>query len=130
MRLRRNFVSLPSSLRSEVALIVLCHKARENADVHSPNGASRAYQLNTASFLSATGIKITKPNADFVREATGFAIGGIPPIGHKHPILTLIDEDLLQYDELWAAAGTPNAVFRLLSKNLIDLTEGIIINIK
>jgi prolyl-tRNA editing enzyme YbaK/EbsC (Cys-tRNA(Pro) deacylase) len=54
---------------------------------------------------------IVRPDADYVREATGFAIGGIPPLGFATPIHTFIDEDLLQYETVWAAAGTPNAVF-------------------
>ena len=63
-------------------------------------------------------------------EHTGFAIGGIPPIGHKNPITTLIDEDLLQYEEIWAAAGTPNAVFKLTPQNLVEITNGTIICVK
>jgi prolyl-tRNA editing enzyme YbaK/EbsC (Cys-tRNA(Pro) deacylase) len=59
------------------------------------------------------GEPIGKADADFVRSATGFAIGGVPPVGHAQAILTFVDEDLLQYEEIWAAAGTPNAVFRL-----------------
>lgn len=54
---------------------------------------------------------IVRPDADFVREATGFAIGGIPPLGFATPIHTWMDEDLLQYETVWAAAGTSNAVF-------------------
>lgn len=59
----------------------------------------------------AIGEAIVRPDADFVREATGFAIGGIPPLGHATPLRTYFDEDLLQYETVWAAAGTPNAVF-------------------
>jgi prolyl-tRNA editing enzyme YbaK/EbsC (Cys-tRNA(Pro) deacylase) len=59
----------------------------------------------------ALGEAIVKPDADFVRDATGYAIGGIPPLGHTSQIRTFIDEDLLQYDTVWAAAGTPNAIF-------------------
>lgn len=68
-------------------------------------------------------------DADFTRDVTGFAIGGIPPIGHKQHIETYIDEDLLQYDVVWAAAGTPNAVFSLPSKELARLTGGKVIQI-
>lgn len=74
--------------------------------------------------------KITKADADFTREVTGFAIGGIPPIGHQQLIdLIFIDQDLLQYHEVWAAAGTPNAVFKIEVKNLVDITKGNIVNI-
>jgi prolyl-tRNA editing enzyme YbaK/EbsC (Cys-tRNA(Pro) deacylase) len=68
------------------------------------------------------GEAIVRPDADFVREATGFAIGGIPPIGHTRQIRTFFDEDLLQYETVWAAAGTPNAVFAVDPKALSDVT--------
>ena len=54
---------------------------------------------------------IVRPDADFVRDVTGFAIGGIPPFGHATQLRTWLDEDLLQYETVWAAAGTPNCVF-------------------
>jgi prolyl-tRNA editing enzyme YbaK/EbsC (Cys-tRNA(Pro) deacylase) len=57
------------------------------------------------------GEKIVRPDAAYVREATGFAIGGIPPFGHAQPLATFIDEDLLTHDVVFAAAGTPNAIF-------------------
>ena len=62
--------------------------------------------------------------AAFVRAETGYAIGGVPPIGHDAPIRTVIDQDLLDYDEIWAAAGTPHAVFRLTPQDLVTLTKG------
>jgi prolyl-tRNA editing enzyme YbaK/EbsC (Cys-tRNA(Pro) deacylase) len=71
-----------------------------------------------------------KANADFVREKSGFAIGGVPPLGHHEPPLTFIDEDLLQYDEIWAAAGTPNAVFKLTPEDLKKMTNGKVISVK
>jgi len=71
-----------------------------------------------------------KADADFVREQTGFAIGGVPPLGHARPIRTFIDKDLLQYDEIWAAAGTPHAVFRLTPDELIRITTGTLVDIK
>jgi prolyl-tRNA editing enzyme YbaK/EbsC (Cys-tRNA(Pro) deacylase) len=70
------------------------------------------------------GERVEKADADFVREKTGFTIGGIPPVGHTQPILTIIDEDLLQYEEIWAAAGTPHAVFPLTPGDLVRLTGG------
>jgi prolyl-tRNA editing enzyme YbaK/EbsC (Cys-tRNA(Pro) deacylase) len=70
------------------------------------------------------GEKVEKADADFVREKTGFAIGGIPPLGHTQPIFTIIDEDLMQYEEIWAAAGTPHAVFPLTPGDLRRLTGG------
>lgn len=67
---------------------------------------------------------IVKADADFVREHTGFAIGGVPPVGHIEPPITIIDEDLLQYGEIWAAAGTPFAVFRLTPDELLEIAPG------
>jgi prolyl-tRNA editing enzyme YbaK/EbsC (Cys-tRNA(Pro) deacylase) len=67
---------------------------------------------------------IEKADADFVREMTGFAIGGVPPVGHPQMIETFIDESLASYPEIWAAAGTPNAVFRLSPNDLERITKG------
>lgn len=79
---------------------------------------------------SYVGEQITKADANFTREVTGFAIGGIPPIGHKQLIdFIFIDEDLLKFDSVWAAAGTPNAVFNLQGKDLIEITNGKVISI-
>lgn len=79
---------------------------------------------------SHLGEKITKADADYTREITGFAIGGIPPIGHKQAIEHIfIDQDLVKLDTLWAAAGTPNAVFSIGSQDLISLTNGKVIAI-
>jgi prolyl-tRNA editing enzyme YbaK/EbsC (Cys-tRNA(Pro) deacylase) len=72
----------------------------------------------------AVGEPITRADAGFVREATGFAIGGVPPVGHKTKPVVLIEESLMQLDEIWAAAGTPNAVFRLTPADLVELTGG------
>ena len=69
-------------------------------------------------------------NADFVREMTGFAIGGVPPLGHRRPLTVFIDEDLLGYAEIWAAAGTPRAVFKLTPDELKMITNGTVISVK
>ena len=73
---------------------------------------------------------IARADPEFARSATGFAIGGIPPLGHVQKIETYIDEDLLQYETVWAAAGTPNAVFELPSANLQKITGGMIAPVK
>ena len=70
------------------------------------------------------GEPLAKADADFVRARTGFVIGGVPPVGHAESLITFIDEDLLQFAEIWAAAGTPNAVFRLTPEELVRLTMG------
>lgn len=70
-----------------------------------------------------------KADADFVRQHTGFAIGGVPPVGHTELIETFVDEDLLQYEIIWAAAGTPKAVFRLTPNELVEITGGKVVDI-
>jgi prolyl-tRNA editing enzyme YbaK/EbsC (Cys-tRNA(Pro) deacylase) len=75
------------------------------------------------------GEPIKKADPGFVRAETGFSIGGVPPLAHKRPVFTFVDEDLLTYPELWAAAGTPNAVFRLTPMELLRLTESVAIDI-
>ena len=74
--------------------------------------------------------KIGRADPDFVRERTGFAIGGIPPLGHLHPIETYVDEDLLLHEEIWAAAGTPNAVFKMDARELVKMTRGKVVTVK
>jgi prolyl-tRNA editing enzyme YbaK/EbsC (Cys-tRNA(Pro) deacylase) len=76
------------------------------------------------------GEPVLKADADFVRQQTGFAIGGVPPVGHAQPIAVFIDEDLLTYSEIWAAAGTPQAVFRLTPQELQKITNGRVIGVK
>lgn len=92
--------------------------------------ASGANRVNTKSVSKLIGEKLGKADADFVREHTGFAIGGVPPIGHTKAIQTIIDEDLMALDELWAAAGTPNSVFKLTPDILKTITLGNILTIK
>jgi prolyl-tRNA editing enzyme YbaK/EbsC (Cys-tRNA(Pro) deacylase) len=76
------------------------------------------------------GEPITRADPEFVRSVTGYAIGGVPPVGHVQSLETYIDEDLLQYPDVWAAAGTPNAVFQLPSSDLVKITKGKIVRVK
>lgn len=92
--------------------------------------ASGVNRVNEKTIQAIVGEKIIKADADYTRFVTGFAIGGIPPVGHNQVLETYIDEDLLQFPILWAAAGTPNAVFSLNSKDLQNLTGGKIISVK
>src|SRR4030043_746903 len=71
-----------------------------------------------------------KANADYVRKHTGFVIGGVHPIGHLEKLEIFIDEDLLKLEEIWAAAGSPNAVFKLTPSELIKMTGGRVVSIK
>ena len=73
---------------------------------------------------------VAKADADYVRQRTGYAIGGVPPVGHVESLVCLIDADLLQYDAIWAAAGTPRAVFRLTPADLQRITGGRVASLK
>jgi prolyl-tRNA editing enzyme YbaK/EbsC (Cys-tRNA(Pro) deacylase) len=88
------------------------------------SGSNRVDEQLVSAFLNA---EIVKADADFVRSATGFAIGGIPPLGHRNPIHTLVDQSLLQLDPVWAAAGTPHTVFSISPHQLVEITNGQVI---
>jgi prolyl-tRNA editing enzyme YbaK/EbsC (Cys-tRNA(Pro) deacylase) len=81
-------------------------------------------RVNEKCIKEIVGEKIVRADADFVKTTTGFPIGGVPPLAHTQSIETLIDQDLMQYVEIWAAAGNPNAVFRLTPQNLVMITSG------
>jgi prolyl-tRNA editing enzyme YbaK/EbsC (Cys-tRNA(Pro) deacylase) len=90
---------------------------------------SGANRVNEHPMEHSIGEAIVKPDADFVRDATGYAIGGIPPLGHTSQIRTFIDEDLLQYDTVWAAAGTPNAIFAVDPEALRAAVEAHVVSV-
>jgi prolyl-tRNA editing enzyme YbaK/EbsC (Cys-tRNA(Pro) deacylase) len=73
---------------------------------------------------SVSGEKVKSADAEFVMKHAGVAPGGVPPVGHKVQPIVVLDQDLRQYDVIWAAAGTPNAVFRLTWVDLVALTGG------
>jgi Cys-tRNA(Pro) deacylase len=83
------------------------------------SGAARVDEKKVAALL---GQKISRADPAFVLERTGFAVGGVPPVGHTTPPVTLLDRDLRQFETIWAAAGSPNAVFALTPDDLIRLT--------
>ncbi|MDW0111144.1 YbaK/EbsC family protein [Sporosarcina aquimarina] len=91
--------------------------------------ASGVNRIDEQKILQHTGEAPGKADAKFVRAHTGYVIGGVPPMGHAEPIRTLIDEDLLQYDTIWAAAGHPKAVFELTPEELTQLTQGDVIQV-
>ncbi|OGP74114.1 MAG: hypothetical protein A2V86_10805 [Deltaproteobacteria bacterium RBG_16_49_23] len=92
--------------------------------------ASGPNRINEKKIEALISEPLGKADANFVREKTGFIIGGVPPVGHLEKIEIFIDEDLLKYEEIWAAAGTPNAVFKLTPSDLVKMTEGRVISIK
>jgi prolyl-tRNA editing enzyme YbaK/EbsC (Cys-tRNA(Pro) deacylase) len=79
-------------------------------------------RVDVAKVARLVGQPIRRANADQVRQWTGYAIGGVPPIGHAAPLETLVDQDLLDYDIVWAAAGTPNTVFAIDPAELVRIT--------
>lgn len=90
---------------------------------------SGSNRVNENQLAHLIGGSIEKANGDFVRLKTGFAIGGVPPLGHTQPIKTYIDEDLMTLSEIWAAAGTPHALFRIKPTELVAMTGGIVTKI-
>ena len=102
-----------------------CHSQRPVLVVAS--GPNRVNEQTIAALFDEP---IAKSDAAFVRAKTGFVIGGVPPAGHSEQLPTFIDEDLLQYNEIWAAAGTPNAVFKLTPEDLQLLTQGRVVSVK
>lgn len=140
MGIKTNVLELPASTRTadEAAKAIGCTVGQiikslvfRTKSTHRPILvlASGVNRVNEKTIAKSVGEEITKADADFTREKTGFAIGGIPPIGHKEKLETIIDQDLFQFDELWAAAGTPHAVFCINSGQLRELIEGKIIPI-
>ncbi len=80
--------------------------------------------------VAAGGAKCHRVDADAVRASTGFPIGGVPPFGHTTPLDVFIDPDLLQYDEVWAAAGTWHDVFGIEPHTLVDASRGTVTDLK
>lgn len=90
------------------------------------SGPNRVNEKTIGAYLSEP---IERADADFVRQRTGFVIGGVPPVGHLEPLETFIDADLMHYEEIWAAAGTPHAVFKLTPADLVKMTGGRVVAI-
>ncbi len=92
--------------------------------------ASGSNRVSEGKIEKLLGASIRRADADFVREHTSYAIGGVAPLGHPQPIQTFIDEDLFQYHRIWAAAGTPNALFDMSPDDLKIITNGIVADIR
>jgi prolyl-tRNA editing enzyme YbaK/EbsC (Cys-tRNA(Pro) deacylase) len=91
--------------------------------------ASGPNRVNEQRIAGLIGEEIGKADAEFVHDHTGFSIGGVPPLGHLERLETFIDRDLLQYEEIWAAAGTPHAVFHLTPNDMLAITHGKVIQV-
>jgi prolyl-tRNA editing enzyme YbaK/EbsC (Cys-tRNA(Pro) deacylase) len=86
--------------------------------------ASGSHRVDEAKVAAIVGEPIGRATPEFVREQTGFAIGGVPPIGHAQPVVAVVDEALRAYERIWAAAGHPHAVFALTPDELVRMTGG------
>lgn len=106
---------------AEIAKSLVFRSASGKPVLVIASGTNRVDEKKVRALL---GEKIARADADFVREATGFAIGGVPPVGHASPPVVVIDSDLEQFAEVWAAAGTPNSVFKVTPADLVRLTRG------
>jgi prolyl-tRNA editing enzyme YbaK/EbsC (Cys-tRNA(Pro) deacylase) len=133
-------VELPDSTRTaqEAAQAIGCQVAQivkslifrgKESDSPILVVASGSNRVNEQRLSELAGEPIEKASAQFVRLRTGYAIGGVPPIAHSEQIRTFVDKDLLQYNEIWAAAGTPFAVFRLTPTDLQTMTKGEVVSI-
>ncbi len=89
------------------------------------SGVNRVDEAKVAARVGPVG----RANAQYVRDKSGYAIGGVAPIGHATPPVTLIDADLLALDSLWAAAGHPHAVFNLTPAQLVALTQAPVLDV-
>lgn len=128
-------VELPDSARTaaEAASAVGCDVAQIVKSLvfrARPSGravlvvASGANRVDEKAVRTVVGEAIERADADFVREQTGFAIGGVPPLGHAARLACVVDEDLLKLEQIWAAAGHPHAVFALTPDELVRMTGG------
>lgn len=105
--------------------VVFRRRADERAVLVVTSGDRRVDEKKVAAVVGPIG----RADADFVKRQTGFSIGGVSPVGHAHPPVTLIDQDLQRFNEIWAAAGHPNGVFRLSPADLARLTGAPVLDV-
>ncbi len=110
-----------------VKSLIFCTRTTKRPILVLASGSNRVNETKIALDIGET---IAKADAHFTRSVTGFAIGGIPPFGHTQTIETFIDKDLLQFHELWAAAGTPHTVFSITPPDLRKITQGKLITVQ
>lgn len=141
MNLEIAVTEMPKSTRTapEAAAACGCQLAQivkslifRGADTGTPylflvSGSNRVDEAKVAAHIGET---LERPDANFVREVTGFAIGGVPPFGHASDMAVYIDEELLQHQRIWAAAGTPKCLFSVEPKALCRATSPQVIAVK
>ncbi len=94
------------------------------------SGANHLDTRKLAALCEVGRKKVKRADADLVREATGFAIGGVPPFGHENEMAIYVDRDLTSFEQVWAAAGTPHAVFPIEPQALVELAQGTVADLK
>jgi len=109
--------------------IIFKRKPDATAVLVITSGDRRVDEKKVQALVCAAGQKLGRADADFVKTATGFSIGGVSPLGHTTAPVTLIDRDLLRFDEIWAAAGHPHGVFRLHPNDLTHLTGAPVVDV-
>jgi len=125
----RTAADAAAAIGCEVAQIAksLVFRAEDRPVVVIASGVNRVSIKKLETLL---GYKISRADADWVRSVTGFAIGGVAPVGHETAPIMLLDEDLLPLDPVWAAAGSPSHVFKTTAKSLADMAQARIAEIK
>jgi prolyl-tRNA editing enzyme YbaK/EbsC (Cys-tRNA(Pro) deacylase) len=111
---------------AQIAKSIIFRSESEGSDCAIMVVASGINRVDEKKVQALIGSRVKKADADFVRQETGYAIGGVPPTGHARPVKILIDEDLMRFEEIWAAAGTPFAVFQLTPAQLVEMTAGTV----
>ncbi|MBC7188766.1 YbaK/EbsC family protein [Candidatus Aerophobetes bacterium] len=138
--LRNRVIELPSSTKSarEAASAIGCRVEQIAKSIifktHTGKAvlviASGANRVNERKIEEVVGEFVKKADPQFVLNETGFKVGGVPPVGHLKKPLTFIDRDLMKYQEIWAAGGSSNAVFKLTPQELLNITGGEVICVK
>lgn len=115
-----------------VAQIVksLCFVVNGEPTMALVSGVNQLDEKKLAALCQVGRKKVKRANADVVKAATGFSIGGVPPFGHVSKLAIFVDEDLLQHEVVWAAAGTPFAVFAIAPNRLVEACGGTAVNLK
>ncbi len=112
---------------AQIAKSILFRSASGKPVLVIASGTNRVDEKKVKALL---GEKIERASPDFVKEMTGFEVGGVPPLGHASPCAVYLDEELKAYPTLWAAGGTPNAVFEIGFEALVGLSGAVVADIK
>jgi prolyl-tRNA editing enzyme YbaK/EbsC (Cys-tRNA(Pro) deacylase) len=109
--------------------IIFRRKGDDAAVLVVTSGDRRVDERKVQALVCAEGMKLGRADAEFVKARTGFSIGGVSPVAHASPCVTLIDRDLFRFADIWAAAGHPHAVFRLTPEGLEQLTGAPVVDV-